>query len=64
MLGRAWLRVIWVCWHTNTPFDPSSTAPNNDSPPPDLTQDTETLRRPGGLPVLNQMAHNTRIPAA
>jgi transposase len=23
VLGRAWLRVIWVCWHTNTPYDPA-----------------------------------------
>jgi transposase len=22
VLGRAWLRVIWACWHTNTPYDP------------------------------------------
>ena len=22
VLGRAWLRVIWSCWHTNTPYDP------------------------------------------
>jgi Transposase IS116/IS110/IS902 family len=23
VLGRAWLRVIWVCWHTNTVYDPA-----------------------------------------
>ena len=23
ILGRAWLRVIWACWHTNTPYDPA-----------------------------------------
>jgi transposase len=23
ILGRAWLRVIWACWHTNTPYDPT-----------------------------------------
>lgn len=23
ILARAWLRVIWACWHTNTPYDPS-----------------------------------------
>jgi transposase len=22
ILARAWLRVIWACWHTNTPYDP------------------------------------------
>ena len=22
ILMRAWLRVIWACWHTNTPYDP------------------------------------------
>jgi transposase len=24
ILGRAWLRVIWACWHTNTPYDPAN----------------------------------------
>jgi transposase len=23
VLGRAWLRVIWACWHTNTAYDPA-----------------------------------------
>jgi transposase len=23
ILGRAWLRVIWACWHANTPYDPA-----------------------------------------
>jgi transposase len=23
ILGRAWLRVIWACWHTNTPYNPA-----------------------------------------
>lgn len=22
ILARAWLRVIWACWHTQTPYDP------------------------------------------
>lgn len=22
ILARAWLRVIWACWHTNTPYNP------------------------------------------
>ena len=22
ILARAWLRVIWACWHTGTPYDP------------------------------------------
>jgi hypothetical protein len=21
IVARAWLRVIWACWHTNTPYD-------------------------------------------
>ncbi len=21
VLARAWLRVTWACWHTNTPYD-------------------------------------------
>jgi hypothetical protein len=20
---RAWMRVIWACWHTNTAYDPT-----------------------------------------
>lgn len=23
ILARAWLRVIWACWHSNTPYDPT-----------------------------------------
>lgn len=23
ILARAWMRVIWACWHTNTPYDPT-----------------------------------------
>jgi transposase len=23
ILARAWLRVIWACWHTNTTYDPA-----------------------------------------
>lgn len=23
IVARAWLRVIWTCWHTSTPYDPS-----------------------------------------
>jgi transposase len=23
ILGHAWLRVIWACWHTNTAYDPA-----------------------------------------
>jgi transposase len=23
ILARAWLRVIWACWHTNTPYNPA-----------------------------------------
>ncbi|MFL6141755.1 MAG: IS110 family transposase, partial [Labedaea sp.] len=23
ILARAWLYVIWHCWHTNTPYDPA-----------------------------------------
>ena len=21
IVGRAWIRVIWACWHTSTPYD-------------------------------------------
>ena len=27
VLGRAWLRVIWACWHTNTAYDPARHRP-------------------------------------
>lgn len=23
IVARAWIRVIWACWHNNTPYDPS-----------------------------------------
>ena len=23
ILARAWLRVLWACWHTDTPYDPA-----------------------------------------
>jgi len=23
IVARAWLRVIWACWHTNTPYNPA-----------------------------------------
>jgi transposase len=23
ILARAWLRVVWACWHTGTPYDPA-----------------------------------------
>ncbi|HSH58165.1 MAG TPA: hypothetical protein VK988_00700, partial [Acidimicrobiales bacterium] len=23
IVARAWLRVIWACWHTNTAYDPA-----------------------------------------
>ena len=22
IVARAWLRVIWACWHTGIPYDP------------------------------------------
>jgi len=22
VLARAWIRIIWRCWHDNTPYDP------------------------------------------
>ena len=27
IVARAWLRVIWACWHTGTPYDPTPTSP-------------------------------------
>jgi hypothetical protein len=23
IVARAWLRIIWACWHTNTPYNPT-----------------------------------------
>jgi transposase len=23
IVARAWIRVIWACWHTGTPYDPT-----------------------------------------
>ncbi len=33
ILARAWLRVMWACWHTDTAYDPANIAPNSASPP-------------------------------
>jgi transposase len=40
ILARAWLRVIWACWHSGTPYDPPPT-PSRTAPRQlkDLTQD-------------------------
>jgi Transposase IS116/IS110/IS902 family len=49
ILGRTWLQAIWA---TGTPTRPTTrpgTAPSNASPPDDLTQQTQTLPRPGDL---------------
>ena len=24
IVARAWIRVIWACWHTGTPYDPAA----------------------------------------
>jgi transposase len=29
ILARAWLRIIWACWHTNTPYDPARRRSHN-----------------------------------
>ena len=39
ILARAWLRVIWACWHTNTAYDPG--------PPPRRTTTQPRNRRIG-----------------
>jgi transposase len=37
-VARAWIRVIWACWHTGTPTTPPPTAPpGNTHPAEDLT---------------------------
>jgi hypothetical protein len=38
IVARAWIRVIWACWHTGTPCDPPPTAPpGSPSAAEDLT---------------------------
>jgi transposase len=34
ILARAWLRVIWACWHTNTPYDPTRRGTRDQHPQP------------------------------
>jgi len=34
ILARAWLRVIWACWHTNTPYDPARPRGRDRHPQP------------------------------
>jgi transposase len=34
ILARAWLRVIWACWHTNTPYDPNRHRGSHPHPEP------------------------------
>lgn len=34
ILARAWLRVIWACWHTNTPYDPARRRGHDRHPQP------------------------------
>ena len=24
IVARAWIRVIWACWHNSTPYDPAA----------------------------------------
>ena len=51
IVARAWLRVIWACWHTGTPYDPTPTSPSSASQPPDLTQGTEASALGCRLPL-------------
>jgi transposase len=50
IVARAWLRVIWACWHTPRPTTPAPTSPNSASRSPDLTQGTQAHRRPPTVP--------------
>lgn len=34
ILARAWLRVIWACWHTNTTYDPARRRGRDRHPTP------------------------------
>lgn len=34
ILARAWLRVIWACWHTNTTYDPARRRGHERHPQP------------------------------
>jgi hypothetical protein len=37
ILARAWLRVIWTCWHTDNPYDPDRRRHRDRPPVPTLT---------------------------
>jgi transposase len=38
IVARAWIRVIWACWHTGIPYDPATHhARHRPFPPEDLT---------------------------
>ena len=38
IVARAWIRVIWACWHTGTPYDPDThRARHAARPAPHLT---------------------------
>jgi transposase len=58
IVARAWPRVIWACWHTGIPYDPTPTSPSSASQPPDLTQGTEAGRRPRGLGSAHETSPN------
>jgi len=34
ILARAWLRIIWACWHTNTTYDPARRRGRDRQPKP------------------------------
>ena len=61
-LGRAWARIIWRCWQTRTPYDPTShtglqqhvtvTIPDPSGPRPDLT----ATQRMAGATVTHRAA--------
>ncbi|MGH3994761.1 MAG: transposase, partial [Pseudonocardiaceae bacterium] len=50
IVARSWIRVIWTCWHTNTPDDPPQTHRRTTRCHPDLTQRTQTRHRPRQTP--------------
>ncbi len=67
ILGRAWTRVLWRMWPTNTPTTPTDTATSNASTKPGLTQGVSCGQLRALRPVLDdadvdarQVAHERR----
>ena len=55
IVARAWLRVIWACWTTQQPYDPSRHRTSTSSYPPGSSAASQHCRRAGAV----KMEHPT-----